>query len=82
MRHRQPTSRRGNGAASGQQPSDSSSDEEGTDHDNQASSDEHLSHEDVEDILSKADLLPGMMAGKGAAEAYTAHLGSENSSKL
>ena len=46
-----------------------------------ASSDEE-SHEDVEDILSKADLLPGMMIGKGADESYAAHLGSENSSKL
>lgn len=79
---RQPTNKRGNGATRGQQPSDSSSGEEGTDHDNSVSSDEQLSHEDVEDILSKADLLPGMMAGKGAAEAYSGHLASENGSKL
>lgn len=35
----------------------------------------------MEDILSKADLLPGMIAGKGAAEPYAGHLGSENGSK-
>ena len=35
----------------------------------------------MEDIISKADLLPGMMAGKGAAEAYSGPLGSENGSK-